>query len=167
MKNIRLFFIAALIFISGTTFAQVEKYMAAFTYQICKATTWPNESPEFRIGIVGTSPISQYFKQMSKAKKMGDKPIKFIQWENVNEITSCQALFIPQTAMEQWGQIQKKLENKPVLIFTNDAGVAKKDVTISFEIIDNKIRYNLNKSDLTERKLRIQSTIERMALKVY
>jgi hypothetical protein len=167
MKTIKILIVTVLVLACNQAFAQVEKYMAAFTYQICKSTTWPTQSSEFVIGVVGESPISQFFEQMSEEKKMGEKSIKFIAWGNANEIKTCNVVFIPKKETNQLSQIKNILGNKPVLIVTEDAETMNKEATISFEIIDNKIRYNLNKTDLLKRNLSIQSTIERMALKVY
>ena len=167
MKTIKILIVTVLVFTSNRAIAQVEKYMAAFTYQICKSTTWPNQSSEFVIGVIGESPISKYFELMAKEKKMGDKAIKFYKWKNANEIKACNVIFIPQSETSQLDQITNTLTNKPVLIVTEDAETMNKGATISFKIIDNKIRYNLNKTELLKRKLSIQSTIERMALKVY
>lgn len=167
MKTIKILIVTVLVLASNKAFAQVEKYMAAFTYQICKSTTWPAQSSEFVIGVVGESPISKYFDLMSKEKRMGDKAIRFIKWGNANDIKACNVVFVPRAETNQLDQIKNTLANKPVLIITEDAETMNKGATISFEIIDNKIRYNLNKTELLKRHLSIQSTIERMALKVY
>lgn len=167
MKSIKLLLILFLVFAQYVAFSQVEKYMAAFTYQICKATTWPSQSDNFVIGIVGQSDIIPFFEKLAEEKKVGSQSIQIISWNNANDIKNCQVVFVANEKIAQLAQIATALSGQPVLIITESTGTIKQGAGLSFTIVDNKIRYNLNKTSLLERNLIVQSTIERMALKVY
>ncbi|MFA9390974.1 MAG: YfiR family protein [Prolixibacteraceae bacterium] len=167
MKTIKLLSLLFLVFAQYAAFSQVEKYMAAFTYQICKATTWPAQSDNFVIGVIGQSDIIPFFEKMSEEKKIGAQSIKVVASNNVDEVSDCQVVFISKEKTAQLDHISKALANKPILIITESSDILVKGANLNFTVVDNKIRYSLNKTDLTSRNLIVHSTIERMALKVY
>lgn len=165
MKPIRLFILLAFVCMQLQSFSQVEKYMAAFTYQICKATSFPTPSDDFVIAMVGDSEIAPFFEQMAKTKKIGTQSIKLTQWDESAD--NYHAVFITKDKTSQLSSIVSALDQKPVLIITESSGTIKKGANLSFKLVDNKIRYNLNKTDLSKRNISVQNTIERMALQVY
>lgn len=148
-------------------YPQVEKYMAAFTYQICKSTTWPNQSSDFIIGVVGKSAITSYFQQMTIEKRVGNSLISLVEWNSVQEIGRCNVLFVSKDKISQLSSIVEKLSGEPVLIVTDSPGTIKYGSDICFSVVDSKIRYELNKTALSKCKLSISGELERMALKVY
>ena len=91
--------------------AQVEKYLAAFTYQICKSVTWPSQSNDFVIAVLGDSDVTPYFKQLVRTQKLGNSSMKLVEWANLNEITSCNVLFLSKEQSTNLSAITKRINN--------------------------------------------------------
>lgn len=167
MKIYRLLLLAAILLVQLNSYSQVEKYLAAFTYQICKSTVWPEQSSDFVIGILGKSTITPYFQQLTVDKKIGNTPITLVEWKSVNEIGKCNVLFISKDHTSQLATVSEKVSGEPVLIVTESSGTIKSGSCVCFSLVDNKIRYELNKTTILHNKLNISGELERMALKVY
>jgi NAD-dependent SIR2 family protein deacetylase len=147
-------------------YSQVEKYLAAFTYQISKSITWPTESTDFTIGVIGTSDATPYFKQIAKEKKIGERNISMVQWNSIDEVDQCQVLFVSGDQLLHLSKIVDRLSEKSVLIITESSGTIEKGAGLNFLLVDGRIRYELNKTALSKINLSIPSDLERMAMKV-
>jgi hypothetical protein len=167
MKILRYLLLAFILLFQFNSYSQVEKYMSAFTYQICKSTTWPNPSSEFVIGVLGKSSLTPYFKQMTIDKKIGNSPISLVEWGSASEVGKCNILFISKDQIAQLSTVSEKLSGEPVLIFTESQGTIKNGASVCFSVVDNKIRYELNKTAILKNKLSVSGEVERMALKTY
>lgn len=167
MNTRKLLVIIVFVLLKIQAYSQVEKYMAAFTYQICKSTTWPNQPTNFVIAMVGKSDIEPFFEQLAKEKKIGNQAIKLTQWDENNSDINYQVIFISKDKTNKLNELSIALKDKPILIITESSGTIEKGANLCFNIVDNKIRYDINKTDLLHRNIHVNSNIERMALKVY
>lgn len=165
-KNISVLIIFIVLF-TFKTYAQQEKYYAAFVYQFTNFISWPNVSSPFIIGVIGNSSVTQYFRALAREKKIGLSNIEIKEWNTLNDIGQCDILFIPESQKSDFTSIVTKLSSKPVLIITESQGYAKQGAGISFQKTEGKIQFELNKTSINKAGLEVNSGLERLAAKVY
>lgn len=149
------------------SYAQQEKYYAAFVYQFTRYVNWPNQSASFIIAVVGNTAATATLQEISKEKKVGSSPISLIEWNGPNDIGNCNVLFVPASQKSNLSTIINKVGSKPVLIVTESSGTIESGADICFQKNEGKIQFELNKTNLKKKGLAVSADLERLASKVY
>lgn len=151
-----------------TSFAQKEKFHSVFIYNFSKYVKWPESknSEKFVIGMLGKSPIEEELEVMSKTKKVNGTPIEIKQFNSVDEISDCHILYISASASNSLGKVISQIENKPVLIVTDNPGSAYKGATINFINQNGKIRFELNQQNAESKGLKVAGSLANLAILV-
>lgn len=167
MKKISLI-IALFLSISICSNAQVPKLQSIFIYNFTKYIEWPTSynTGNFVIGVLGQSPLIKELTTLSKSKKVGNQPIVITKFHNVEEISKCNILFVPINKSSQLNNVVNKLKGKSTLIITEKKGMAKQGAGINFVIIDNKQKFELNKTNISKYNLKVSASLINLAILV-
>jgi hypothetical protein len=151
-----------------SAWAQKEKFHSIFIYNFSKYVKWPDaqNSGKFVIGVLGKSAIQKDLISMAATKKVSGMSIEIKQFSSPAEISDCHILFVSAKESGLLDQVLSKTSSKPVLIVTDNPGLAKKGAAINFVEIGGKIKFELNKKNVESRGLKVASSLVSLAILV-
>lgn len=77
------------------------KIKVAFIYNFARFTEWPDDTSELKICVYGKDPFDSYLDSLS-GKKVDDKTIKIIRTKIIEEVRSCNIVFLNIIPPEQY-----------------------------------------------------------------
>lgn len=122
-----------------------------------------SEGP-FKIGVLGETSIMPELQQMARTKRAGSQPIKIVQYFVPSEIDSCHILYLGDKDSPMFADALLKIKNSNTLLVTERKGLAKKGAAISFVVIENKQKFELNKKNLEKSGLQVNSALLSLAI---
>src|SRR6201996_3376206 len=127
IKNILTFFFAGIIVFANSAFyphtqPDVQEYTlkAAFIARFADYIDWANEGDNstFTIGVLGESAIVGPLNDIAKDKKVKNKNIIIKICKTLDDINSCQVVFVSKNYTGTVESVAAKANNSPVLIIT-------------------------------------------------
>jgi hypothetical protein len=174
-KNI-FFFVTAISLFAGSSFRPAEagndeqEYVlkAAFLYRFTDYIDWGSSNPtsDFTIAILGKSGITPPLIEIAKAKKVQGKRIIIKEYDAVDDISSCQIVFVSANYKPGIETAISRLANKPALIITEEPDACEKGAHINFLISDNKLKFEININATETAGLKISSQLLEHAILV-
>jgi len=173
MKTIKnlIFLFCVLLLISFSSSAQesasVSKYKSIFTLSFIRYIGWPEETRQgdFVIGVVKNKEIAKWLRDLSKGKKFGYQNVVIKEFKSPNEISDCQVLYLSgNVSLSKYAAtIINKLGGKNTLIISEKNGATKYGSMINFVIKDEKLKFEINKTNASNFGLQISSKLGGMA----
>lgn len=141
------------------------KVHANIIYRFTKYIQWPEnkQAGDFTIGIVGDSPLYEELGALTANKSVGDQRIVVKRLSASAASYSCQILFISQEESRNLKRIAVLTADQPVLLVTEENGLAKKGACINFIIVDDRLKLEINKNNVLSRNLNIASELLKLA----
>ena len=163
-----LYLFISCIFITPLTLSSQEidySFHAKFIYRFTKYINWPTEksSGEFVIGVMGTSLIYEELVKITYQKKVGEQDIKIMKYSADMDPKSFNIIFIPQWQSGYLENVAAKLNESPVLIITDKSSGLKKVSDINFTIIDDKLRFEINQTNIQKKSMQVAGELISMA----
>lgn len=147
--------------------AQVNyKIHSLFMYKFTQYIEWPSTSGDFVIGVVGNSPIIAELEAIAATKKVDTRTIVVKKMSASSDLSGCQMVFISDGQSSNISAISAKLQGKPVLLVSESPGAAKKGSGINFVIIDDKMKFELNKAAVEKQGLKVSGDLTKLAIVV-
>ncbi len=163
---------AAFILITGfKSFQTIDtnsRIKAVFMYNFARYIDWPSSYKDgpFVIGVFGDSKVLSELKKMAKMKKINSRPLKVVQYERVGDVGKCHILYIPKKYSDEFNAINKKLKSQSTLVITESKGLLDKGAGVNFVVVNNRQKFELNKSLLKKKKLKVSNDLEALAVTV-
>jgi hypothetical protein len=151
-----------------TARAQTSSYgelQAAYLFNFAKYIKWPGELPVFVVGIYGDAEIFDGLQSTLKTKKIGGRDIELREIKSLDQLAGCQIIYLPESASESLSEIRETTAGKNVLIVTEE-DLIKKGATISFVVEDDRLRFKLKKSALSEAGLTATEGLLKLAIEL-
>lgn len=125
----------------------------------------PQKEMQVKVCVYGDTPMAQMNAVFNKTS--ATSPIKYTlssisQLGNISG--ACHVLFI--AASKQDSSVFAALEGKPVLTVSDAGGFADKGGMIGFEIIEGKVRYNINNKAFGQAHIKVDAQLLEIANKV-
>lgn len=141
------------------------KVHANIIYRFTKYIEWPEnkQDGDFVIGIVGDSPLYEELNLLTANKSVDGQKIVVKRFSTNAASYDCQMLFINADESRSLKRIVQLTVNLPVLLITEDDGLAKKGSCINFIIVDDRLKLEINKSNILYRNLNIASELLKLA----
>jgi hypothetical protein len=159
--------ILLLFFAARCSGQQVTDYKvhANIIYRFTKYIEWPEnkQAGDFVIGIVGDSPLYEELKVLTLNKSVGNQTIIIKKFNNNAAFYNCSMLFISVDESRSLKRIALLTSEMPILLITEDAGLAKKGACINFIIVDDRLKLEINKNNILARNLNIASELLKLA----
>lgn len=148
--------------------AQKEKVHSMFIYNIGKNVKWPEDQKleKFVIGVLGTSAIQKELTSMAASRNLNGMSIEIKQFNSTAEISDCHILYVSAAESGSLDQALSKISSKPVLIITENPGLAKKGAAINFVEIEGKVRFELNQKNALSKGLKVTGSLVSLAIVV-
>lgn len=141
---------------------------AVFIYNFTKYVEWPKSYKEgnFVITILGNSSgLLSELNTMAGNKTVGTQRFEINSRTSLENLPSkCHILFIPGNAEIKLPEVIAKLKGKNTLIIAEKAGSTKQGAAINFVVMDNKQKFEINKTNAEKYELKISSTLTSLAV---
>jgi hypothetical protein len=157
-------------FASTNLFAQEVNYKvhSLFMYKFSQYIEWPesHSSGDFVIGVIGNSPVLEELQAIAASKKVGTRSISVKKLSPGSDLSGCHMVFLAGSQSGNIGDISAKLKGKPTLIVSEKAGLAEKGAGINFIIVDDKMKFELNKNNIQSQGLKVSGDLVKLAIVV-
>ncbi len=141
-----------------------------FLYNFAKYSEFPsNTNTTFKIVILNNSDVYGKLKKTVSGRKIQGRPVVV---KNISllkslrkEIDDINILFIPMSKSNLISEIVKLTKGKPILIITEKSGLQKHGACVSFVVLNNKLKFQVNTDTLSNRNLKIARAMLNFAYK--
>jgi hypothetical protein len=163
----KVFVLVAVCLLAGNIFSNdAFRVQAMYIYNFTRYVNWPAEyeATSFVIGILGECEVVEELRAFTRGKKVGNKPITVVCFNNVSDITQCHILYVPHHKSEDINKIQSKVSKSNSLIICETPGSINAGAAISFIYTENKLKFELNSENANKYGLTVSSTLCNMAM---
>jgi len=149
--------------ISFIAYSQANKYVlqAVYLEKFSRFVTWPEESEmedinkPFIILVIGETPLSENLEQIYAVQKINGKKVEIKKIKGTEEIQNGHILFIAGTEKKNLSKILEVTRQKPILTVSSSPEFGEKGVLINFIEENNKIRFEINESEVILSQLKM------------
>jgi hypothetical protein len=142
---------------------------AMFIYHFTKYIEWPDKRnhDDFQVCFLGETPVFSEFKKVTEGKLIDNRKVS-IQSVSPGDklIRSSDIIYIPDTrkiSPDQIKAISESLAELPVLIITEKQGMLQYGSMINLLVLDEKLRFQINKTLIQSRNMKVSSELIRLA----
>jgi hypothetical protein len=147
---------------------KLENVMAVYIYNFTKFLEWPKDDSEnFYIYVLGKSNLIEPLNKIAEKEKVNGRKIVISELEDLNNLKSNSVLFLTAEEGNRLNAILKRTTEKNILTISNSEGLAYKGVCINFFIVDNKIKFEINRKAIEETGIIPNTRLLSLAVKVY
>lgn len=148
--------------------AAPENLMASFIYNFTNYLSWSSddEVEDFEIFVLGESSLLEPLKYIGNAKKVNDKIINVVQVNEISELKPCQILFVGEGFINKLSQISAEPQLKNAVIISHCNDCLEKGASINFVTESERLRFEINKTTLDKRRIKVSSQLLKLAVKV-
>jgi hypothetical protein len=141
-----------------------SSYIMAFTKNI----EWPGNYKEgsFVIGILGSSTLIDELNKMAETKKVGLQNIEIKAFNSAASVSKCHLLYVAPEMSSTLKDVLPKIKGQSTLLVTEKQGMTKFGSAINFVVQDNKLKFELNKSNAQKYNLAVGSSLLPFAILV-
>ncbi len=146
----------------------VYEAQAYFLYNICKYMQWPSNSGNFIIGVVSNDPIVNELKKIATTRKYINQTIEIVVFKNIDEISKTNVLYVPGKKNSELKNIAAKIKANSTLLVSNKQGAIHLGSEVNLLIADDgKLKFELKKSGILDKGIKVNNSIEKLAMKNY
>jgi hypothetical protein len=170
MKKMKALVVAALIMVSGATFAQEDRPMhevySMMVFNFIKYVQWPDhdKSGEFVIGVIGNNEMYNTLNTWYGGKAKGAKTYVVKKFSSAADVGECHVVFIDKGKSGEFENIKNKVAGKGTLVVTDKGGLGEKGSCINFKTVNDKLRFELNQSAIEASNLKVSGALSSMAI---
>jgi len=142
------------------------KMHAMFIYHFTKYIYWPEteNNADFLIGIIGQTPLKIELEQITKSKNINNKKVEIKQLkDNAEELKNCQIIFIPESQSKAIANVLALTKKSSVLLITEKSGMIQKGASINFFVLNEKLRFEISKTNITGHNLKVSNELLKLA----
>ncbi len=163
-----LYIIALNLFFIKPVYAQdevdnMQQLQAAYLYNFAKYIQWPNEFEEFVIGIYKDEKLQDAFYHTIKERKILGKNIIFKEISIPESALQCHMIYLTSAYSGRLASINKVIKTNSILIVTED-DLIKKGAMVSFILIDEKFKFKMKHSLVTQNGLLVREGLLKLAI---
>jgi hypothetical protein len=144
------------------------KVKAAFIYNFAQFVDWPDSAfvssdAPFVVVIVGKDPFNGLLDRAVGGKSVGNRRAVVQHIDSIDQIGSCQILFVPQTDDDSLTQILKKIQDRPILAIGENENLPSLGGCCRFFTEDDRVRFEINLDAANAANLKISSKLLKLA----
>jgi len=141
---------------------------AVFLFNFAQFVDWPPEAvPDSKaplvIGVLGDDPFGGILEQTVRGEHRGARPFEVRRFQRVDDIKTCDILFISRSEGDRVGEILASLKSRPILTVSDGEAFAERGGMIRFVTESNRIRLKINLQAAQAAHLTISSKLLRVA----
>lgn len=139
-------------------------YVEKFTHFI----EWPDlqnsNDSVFNITVIGEGELGKALKEMFSTVQVKNRPVELTYITSIEEINDCNILVISESSNIKLDEVLNYTTDKQILTISDNNGYGKKGVIINMLVIDNYVRYEINRSSLGKSGLIMSSMLLNSAI---
>ena len=141
--------------------AQVDMAQAhsLFLYNFAKYSEFPSKNNNFKITIFGGSKVYSSLKNTVSDRKVRGQSVVVKNVSSIrsllSELNNTNILFISSSKSSLISSIVEKTKGMPILIITEKSGLHQMGACVSFMVLNNKLKFQVNTNTLSNRNLKI------------
>lgn len=144
---------------------------AEMLFRIAEFVSWPaeafsNPDQPFVIAIAGRDPFDSYLLNRAGAEKIHDRKVAVVQYE-AKKHHEYHLVFIEKSEQKHLDELLSEVNGQPVLTVGDSEEFAKKGAHIDFQIIEGRMRFNVNLGSAEKSRLQIPAALLRLASRIY
>jgi hypothetical protein len=133
---------------------------AAFLYNFMRYVQWPERSAaEMTVCILGRDPFGPAIDRALVGKAVGGRQVTVRRLATAATSQACAVLFVPASAMREWGAAHSRLGGEPVLTVGETRGFTEAGGVIGFVVEANRLQFEVNQSAADAARLRLSSRL--------
>lgn len=139
-----------------------------YIYHFTKYVDWPanKKTGDFVIAVVGESDATKAVKAFFVGKKVGNQNIVIKYMHSDADFTGVHIVFVSSKSASQLSAISARATAAKALLVSEKDGYARRGADISFFIKDEKLRFEINKSVIENKGLKIATELLKLAVVV-
>jgi ribosome-associated protein YbcJ (S4-like RNA binding protein) len=141
---------------------------AAFLLNFVQFIDWPDSAfadkdAPICIGVLGDDPFGATLDNVLAGETAHNRKLIAKHSKNLDDLKSCQMLFICNSERANVAEVLAKLDNQPVVTVADMDGFIDSGGSINFFLENNKIRFEINPDAASRRGIKISSQLLRLA----
>ncbi len=151
------------------SWSQMARFKSLFLYNFAQNIGWPesvSQSSQFIISVVGDNEISAELEKLAKLKQVSGKTIVVKNVNRIKDIEDSHIIYLGSSKSNLMTMLDEAQKDKPVLIVTSKDGLCSKGASISFVLVDGKMRYQISPSNISNHKLKVAGKLLSLGIKV-
>lgn len=137
---------------------------SVFLYNFIKYMQWPDDQSKLVIGVLDHAGATAEIEKMAKAKATTERQILVINTDNESELVNLHMVFVPANRSGHFMKMADKFKGKPIVVVTEDPDLVEKGASISFKVVSNKLRFQMNNSGLKSSGLKVSNALDALAV---
>jgi hypothetical protein len=144
------------------------KMKAVFVYNFTRYIEWPEDYKQggFVIGLLGETAITDEINKVAATKKAVNQTIEIKKFSALSDISECHILYVSSNNSGELAAALQKTKGRSTLVITEEEGLAVKGAGISFKVINNRQKFEINKGNIEDRKMNVGSALLSLAIVV-
>lgn len=137
---------------------------ANIIYHFTKYIDWPdkNKTNDFIIGVIGETMLFDELKRITGNKKAWNQRIVVRRFSPSQTTYDCHILFLSEEESSSLKKITARTEKDAVLLVCEEKGAAAKGACISFNVVSDRLKLEINKNNIDQRGLSIANELLRL-----
>ncbi|HEY3838928.1 MAG TPA: YfiR family protein [Bryobacteraceae bacterium] len=149
---------------AATGAGNVEVHIkAAYLFNFGRYVSWPQQTGDVVIGVVGHAPIVEILEQTVAGKTINGRAYRVRVYSATEPIDHCDILFLSHGDIHQTASILTALAGKPVLTVSDTENFAGQGGMVEFLLVDDTLKFDINLAAVEKCGLKISSELLRVA----
>jgi hypothetical protein len=171
-KNFRVIALVVGLMLIFVAFASAQdanyKLHAGLLYHFTKHIEWPTskQNGDFVIGVLGNTTLIEAVEEMSKNRTVGNQRITVVQVKSADDANRCHIIYVQRFQNTQFNAFHPKAKSGHVLLITESEEGGKRGAGINFITIDEKLKFELNRSAIENSGLKVSNELVKLAIPV-
>jgi hypothetical protein len=130
-------------------------------------TEWPGQqSVNLNFCIYGDDPFGEHLQHL-RGKKTNEQEIVIRHMKNIEDLPTCQVVFISRSMVHNLNAILNQLNDKPILTVSDSPNASLQGVVINMSIKEGKVAFEANIASAKRNGLKLSSQLLRFASEVF
>jgi hypothetical protein len=147
---------------------QYEEYAlkAGYLYNFITFTEWPSALPAtLTLCVYGQDPFGDALDSLQN-KAVGNRTLAIKRLSSVDDVNSCQVVFVSREAISNLVRIQQAIQSQPVLLVADNPGAAAAGVAINLLTDGERVGFEINLKAAQQQGLNLSYRLLRLAQEV-
>lgn len=136
---------------------------ALFVQSFARYSSWPTSNGKLKIAVLGASKAYEEMQRNISGKSFGGSEAVVVKVSDLSEALDANIIYVSEDASGRLGQLVKSTENLPVMIIAEGEGLYKRGASVSFVVVSNRLRYDVNSKEFERRHLKASSQLLSLA----
>lgn len=150
----------------GAQKVDVYALKSALVYNFVKFTQWPENSINTRIEICYFNDLYKPGLTLVAGKKIASYSISIRQIDNINDVDTCQLVYIDKSKRDILNRLFLKVQGKPILTVSDIVGFYDEGGMIEITLSDNRLRFLINLDSVNKSNIVLSSQMLKLAIDV-